>query len=63
MARWPRCRVGWWRSPGQTLVVLESMKVEHLVRAVNGGTISEVLVSVDDIVDAQQLLIRLEDPR
>ncbi len=49
--------------PGQTLVVLESMKVEHHVRAPVGGSILQVLVAVGDTVDAQQLLIRLEDPR
>ena len=48
---------------GQTLVVLESMKVEHHVYAPVGGTVLEVLVAVGDTVDAQQLLIRLEDPR
>ena len=48
---------------GQTLVVLESMKVEHHVHAPIGGTVLEVLVTVGDTVDAQQLLIRLEDPR
>ena len=39
------------------------MKVEHHVRAPIGGTVLEVLVTVGDTVDAQQLLIRLEDPR
>ncbi len=48
---------------GQTLVVLESMKVEHHVHAPIGGTVLEVLVTVGDTVDAQQLLIRMEDPR
>ncbi len=50
-------------APSQTLVVLESMKVEHHVRAPVGGTVLQVLVAVGDTVDAQQLLIRLEDPR
>ncbi len=48
---------------GQTLVVLESMKVEHHVRSPQGGTVRQVLVTVGDTVEAQQLLIRVEDPR
>ncbi len=46
---------------GQTLVVLESMKVEHRVSAPVSATVAAVLVAVDDVVQAQQLLIRLED--
>jgi propionyl-CoA carboxylase alpha chain len=48
-------------SAGQTLVVLEAMKVEHQVRAVAAGVVSDILVAVDETVEAHQLLIRLAD--
>ena len=47
--------------PGQVLVVLEAMKVEHHVRASVAATVVDVLVAPGDTVEAHQLLIRLED--
>ena len=47
--------------PGQVLVVLEAMKVEHHVRAAVAATVIDVLVAPGDTVEAHQLLIRLED--
>jgi propionyl-CoA carboxylase alpha chain len=47
---------------GQTLLVLEAMKVEHRITAADDGVVAEVLVAVGDNVDAHQLLIRLEEP-
>jgi propionyl-CoA carboxylase alpha chain len=48
--------------PGQTLVVLEAMKVEHQVCATQAGVVSDILVDVGDTVDAHQLLVRVEEP-
>ena len=47
---------------GQTLVVLEAMKVEHHVRSNREAIVTEILVRPGDTVDAHQLLIRLEEP-
>jgi propionyl-CoA carboxylase alpha chain len=47
---------------GDTLVVLEAMKVEHRLTASLAGVVAEVLVNVGDNVDAHQLLVRLEEP-
>ena len=54
-----RSRVGDAVAAGQTLVVLEAMKVEHRITAAD-GIVAEVLVAPGDNVDAHQLLVRLE---
>jgi acetyl/propionyl-CoA carboxylase alpha subunit len=54
--------VGYHVEVGDTLVVLEAMKVEHRLTASLAGVVSEVLVNVGDNVDAHQLLVRLEEP-
>ena len=46
--------------PGQVLVVLEAMKVEHRIAAPDAGVVTEVLVAAGDSVDARQPLVRLE---
>ena len=46
---------------GQTLAVLEAMKVEHQIRSHRAAVVTEVLVAPGDTVDAHQLLIRLEE--
>ncbi len=46
---------------GDTLVILEAMKVEHRITATHPGRVVEVLVAADDIVDAHQLLVRIEE--
>ncbi len=46
---------------GQTLVILEAMKVEHHIRASGDGIVTEVAVATGDNVDAHQVLIRMED--
>ncbi len=47
--------------PGQTLVILEAMKVEHRIAAAQAGLVAEVLVAPGDNVDAHQVLVRLEE--
>jgi acetyl/propionyl-CoA carboxylase alpha subunit/acetyl-CoA carboxylase carboxyltransferase component len=45
---------------GQTVVVLESMKMETAVRAPQAGTVREVLAAVNSQVDAGAPLLRLD---
>ncbi|NBE56162.1 acetyl-CoA carboxylase family protein, partial [Streptomyces boluensis] len=45
---------------GAPLVVLESMKMEHVVTAAVSGTVREVRVRVGDTVHGAELLVRLE---
>ncbi len=44
---------------GQTLVVLEAMKMEHRITAAAAAVVEDVLVKVGDTVDAHQLLVVL----
>jgi biotin carboxyl carrier protein len=46
-------------SAGDTVVVLEAMKMEHRITADADGVVDEVLVSVGDSVDAHQVVVRL----
>ena len=48
-------------APGDTLVVLEAMKMEHRITAEVAGTVSEVLVGPGQSVDAHQLLVSFDD--
>jgi acetyl/propionyl-CoA carboxylase alpha subunit len=45
---------------GQTLLVMEAMKMEHTLRSPFGGHVSAVRVSVGDQVDAHQVLVVIE---
>ncbi|MGA9147811.1 MAG: biotin carboxylase N-terminal domain-containing protein [Candidatus Nanopelagicales bacterium] len=45
---------------GQTLVVLEAMKMEHRITAAAVGVVDEVLVNPGDSVDAHQVLVTLQ---
>ncbi len=47
---------------GQTLVVLEAMKMEHKITASADAVVGQVLVGVGDAVDAHQVLVTLVDP-
>ena len=47
---------------GQTLVVLEAMKMEHQITAATDSVVEEVLVKVGDRVNAHQLLVVLAEP-
>jgi len=48
-------------APGQALVVLEAMKMEHQVVAPSAGTVSRLLVATGDQVATGQALLVLED--
>jgi 3-methylcrotonyl-CoA carboxylase alpha subunit len=45
---------------GQTLVILEAMKMEHRITARSDGTVTDVLVVPGDSVDAHQILVGIE---
>ncbi len=45
----------------QTLVIMESMKMEHEIKAAAGGTVRQVAVSSGDTIYAGQLLIAIEE--
>ncbi|MGV1037370.1 MAG: acetyl/propionyl/methylcrotonyl-CoA carboxylase subunit alpha [Candidatus Nanopelagicales bacterium] len=47
---------------GQTLLVLEAMKMEHKITAHADAVVGQVLVGVGDAVDAHQVLVTLIDP-
>jgi acetyl/propionyl-CoA carboxylase alpha subunit/acetyl-CoA carboxylase carboxyltransferase component len=46
---------------GQTLVIMESMKMEHEINAAVGGTVRQVAVSAGDTIYAGQLLVAIEE--
>lgn len=46
---------------GQTLAVLEAMKMEHPLKAGVSGTVKEILINEGDQVKGRQLLIQLEE--
>jgi len=47
-------------APGQTLAVIESMKMEHVVAATSGGTVREVVPSAGDTVEKGGRLVVIE---
>ncbi len=47
-------------SPGDTLLVLESMKMEIPVLAESAGVVSEFAVTVGDVVNEGDLLVILQ---
>jgi 3-methylcrotonyl-CoA carboxylase alpha subunit len=47
---------------GDTLCILEAMKMEHTLRAARDGVVAEVLVSPGSQIEAGAALIRLEEP-
>ena len=55
-----RCKPGDQVSIGDTLVVLEAMKMENVLNAPADGTVSEIHVSKGDAVERGQLLISFE---
>lgn len=45
---------------GAPLLILESMKMEIVVQAPASGAVARVLVDINDIVEAGQVLVRLD---
>jgi propionyl-CoA carboxylase alpha chain len=45
---------------GETLVIMEAMKMEHVIAAPRAGTVSNVLVAPDEQVDSGAALLTLE---
>ncbi len=46
---------------GQTLIVLEAMKMEHPIKATRKGTVESVFTSIGDQVKSKQLLVKLTE--
>ena len=46
---------------GDTLVILEAMKMEHRIKADDDGVVAEVRVAVGDSVDAHHVVAVLEE--
>jgi len=55
-----RVKVGQHVDAGETLVVMEAMKMEHVISAPTSGTVSEVLVIKSQQVDSGTALLTLE---
>lgn len=49
-------------SPGQPMVTIEAMKMEHQVVAPSGGTVAEIFVVAGQQLDTGQALVRIEVP-
>jgi acetyl/propionyl-CoA carboxylase alpha subunit len=47
-------------SPGQPLVIVEAMKMEHVVRARRGGRVRALRVRTDDQVEAGTVVLELD---
>ena len=56
------CLVGDTVEEGQTLIVMEAMKMEHRIAATESGTITTIHHSVGEQVDAGATLIDIESP-
>ena len=58
-----RVAVGDHVTVGQTLILLEAMKMEHPMRAATDGTVAEILVEAGEQVESERLLLVIEpDP-
>ena len=55
-----RCAAGDHVAKGDTLAILEAMKMEHILTAPRDGMVAEVLVATGDQVSDGTLLVRLE---
>lgn len=47
-------------APGEPLIILEAMKMEHTMRAVVEGVVDEILVAEGDVVAPGQMLVKLK---
>ena len=43
---------------GQTLIILEAMKMEHLIKAPSDGTVEKIYYKVNDLVEEKKLLLK-----
>ena len=43
--------------PGQTVVVLEAMKMHHVVESQTSGIVTDITIAVDDVVDEDDALL------
>jgi len=48
--------------PGQALVIMEAMKMEHTITAPADGIVADVRCAADDQVDNGQVLVVIESP-
>jgi len=55
-----RTEVGQAVTSGQTLVILEAMKMEHIITAEQSGIVTQILTQPDAMVAAGDPLVRLE---
>jgi acetyl-CoA carboxylase carboxyltransferase component len=55
-----RAQIGQRVAAGETLVILEAMKMEHIVAAERSGIVKGVLVAADAMVEPGEALVRLE---
>jgi 3-methylcrotonyl-CoA carboxylase alpha subunit len=46
---------------GQVLAMVEAMKMEHALKSPRGGTVASIHCAEGDLVDSDQLLVRLAD--
>jgi len=56
-----RVHVGQRVEVGETLVVLEAMKMEHVISAPSAGVVSEIFVSLAQQVDSGAVLLTIDD--
>jgi acetyl-CoA carboxylase biotin carboxyl carrier protein len=47
-------------SPGDEVVILESMKMEIPIEAESGGTVSEILVEEGSFVNEEEVIVKLD---
>ena len=45
---------------GETLVVMEAMKMEHIISAPSSGTVTEVFVTIGQQVDSEAVLLTID---
>jgi biotin carboxyl carrier protein len=53
---------GEWVESGQQIVILESMKMENELRALQGGVVGRIFVEVGTSVEKDQALVTIIDP-
>ncbi|MEE4331279.1 MAG: biotin carboxylase N-terminal domain-containing protein, partial [Wenzhouxiangella sp.] len=49
-------------SEGQTLLIMEAMKMELTIKAPMDGEVAQIAVSVDDVIEADTLLLEIVSP-